>query len=288
MKNLTIETYMAAVRKHSEPLSIEKYVKLVTHILHTTFYALDDLINKSSDVDMRIVRAQAYQMKIGLAIGQYAFGKIDKNELLNVVDDFRDYVNSIANDERIERPLSQLMRKITKHVDEVIADREAIVAFEDDLHKRIRQGMTPMEFAKEAGLEFDEESEGVRAMVEAMLEAGRDYQDEPELKSGQHTTRQVGLTEDGHKVMETRIRIPFEVGTVVRAGNVSGPLVSYFIQELIHGIGDDAHVLIQVNSSTGDFEKYKFNSDDILSHEDQPHDAQYCKVLLKDVKQIYN
>lgn len=285
MKELNMTAYLEEVRKFSLPLSIEKFVPFVGEILKETYSAMDRLIESTQKEDMNLVRAQVYQMKIGLAISQYAIDVVTKDEVFNAIDDLTDFIGKITSNPRVAEALRMMNSKLIESANKLVQDREKILEFEAFVEDYMEKGGNPLDLTDGDISKIFNGSEELRNF----LEGGVSDKDLKDLKRGESKTVEVGKAGDGSRVYQTAVRLPFQIGSPVRSGVITGTVAAYFPSELTGGVTDQTHLLVKVNSSLGSYREFDITSysGEITNRGDLQSDAKYCKVLVKETRNIF-
>lgn len=282
MKDLDMQKYMEDLREYSLPLSVVKFIGFVGELLKETYSSIDRMITSTEKNDMTLILAQSYQMKIALSLAQYALGIVPKGEVYSAIDDLTDYISSVTSNKQVAEAMQMMNRKIIVSANKLISDREKIVDFENYMEDFISNGGNPDDLMQEAILSD-------KKIMKNFTENGVSKEEIETLKRGESKTVQVGTTNDGSKVYQTAVRLPFQIGSPVRSGVITGIVVAYFPEELKDGVNDQTHVLVKVNSALADYVEFDLDNFDgiVTSRDELQRDAKYCRVLVKETKNIY-
>lgn len=270
---ITREEYLNGIENTSLPLSSTAFLGLAKEFLDKVYFSFDEMIamsNRPSKGDYEngvktvLINTLVYRSKIGLSTVQYVLGFGEKSELLNSIDDFEDYINSVTDNPAVQQVLNDVIPEIRKSVERLFKDRDAILAFEeenfnDDIEIQMQ------ELAKT----LDVDAEGLN------------------LKRGESHTEVVGKSKSGSNIMKTVIRLPFEVGSPVIWEGVRGVVSGYFVDEIRNGLTPETSMVIEYVSGREDFKDYTVPNGSEFSHPQNIRGgARYLRVKVSEVKQF--
>ena len=285
MPEMLFNAYMSGVKRFLPPLSTTKYLKPATDALEAVTNQIGMVAINLSDscFPKEFGAAFLYASKIGLNSTLYVLGRLDKNELLNSIEDTENYINSLSMelDDDEKDTLSQIMLGLTESINGLIQEREMLLKYEAETQAKKDSGMSDDEI-------IESEKDKIHKFMQHISENDVDDKD-LDLKAGEHREEIVYDTPYG-TVRKVTIRLPIAFEKKVTDGNVVGTIIGYYPEELKNGTNGNTKVIVKVESSKSDFNSINVDpiKGDVASPEPLDKSAKYFETTVGALKVVPN
>lgn len=286
MKYETVEQYTEGLKENFAPLSVLEFLGLVKAMTFESYQLLNKIAANSKTMPKDSIVLQCFQLRVATAVQMFVLGVVEAHEMLNAIDDFNDFVATLQVPEATKEA-ERVSKALLDTANNLIKRRQEIV----DIEKSIEEGFSNKKNYNDLSggrvIKHHEVEDFMKRQIEK--DEQESFEGEAEnLKAGESKVDVLARTPDGAEIRRTAIKLPFELGSLVTTGGLSGRVVGYFPLDLIHGVDESTTLLVEVLSSKHAYEPFDTSTNDepIAAMEEYDNNKSYCRLKVKEVRSL--